>query len=81
MERWVWGEGVSYGGGGLPLRDAEMDCRRVDCCVLGGWFFCSGSGELAQVRPPCDYVANPMSSWYGPCGKDATGVDFVEHGV
>ncbi len=88
MERWVWGEGVSYGGG-LPLRDAEMDCCRVDCCVLGGWFFSSGSGKLSvlatlshvQVRPPCNYIANAMSLWYGPCGKDATGVNFVNHGV
>ncbi len=29
MECWVWGDGVSYGGGGLPLRDTEMDC----CCI------------------------------------------------
>ncbi len=33
------------------------------------------------MRPPCDYVANAVSLWYGPCGKDATGVDFFEHGV
>jgi hypothetical protein len=29
-----------------------------------------------QVRPPCNYVTNAMSSWYGPCVKDAMGVDL-----
>jgi hypothetical protein len=33
------------------------------------------------VRPPCNYAANALSSWYGACGKDATGVNLVEHGV
>jgi hypothetical protein len=49
MERWVWGEDISYGGEGLPLRDTEIDCCRIDCCVLGGWLFSSGSGKLAVL--------------------------------
>jgi hypothetical protein len=36
-------------GGGLPLRDLEMDCRCIDYCVPGGWFFSSGSGKLAVL--------------------------------
>ncbi len=35
----------------------------------------------AQVRPPCNYVANAVSLWYHPCKFFAAGVNFDEHGV
>jgi hypothetical protein len=57
--------------------------------MLCGRFFSAGSWELAilstqshdQVMPPCDCVANAMSSPYIHREYFATGVDFDEYGV